>query len=256
MRGKIIHYNSSDGRGLVAAADRQLPFEIAQWRSDVAPAVNQVVDVVLSGDTLASLARISEDVLLKEKAGQLANALGSAGGAALQSLRDARPADGSSAGGALQVLGKPLLVAQGIFALSALALPYLSINPMGMGGRSVTLAGLSDLSELMGASVGGAFWVWLGILSIALPVFWKSRWAWLALLLPLLAALKPALDIASAARKAARGMEGMLGAQAGSQVTQQMLDMIDTGIGLWACLLSALFIAALGAKRVLLPPSA
>ena len=43
MRGRIIHYNGNDGRGLIATDNRQLPFEIAHWRSDTAPAVNLVV---------------------------------------------------------------------------------------------------------------------------------------------------------------------------------------------------------------------
>ena len=47
MRGKIIHYNGNDGRGLVAADTRQIPFEIGQWRSDTAPSLNQIVDLVM-----------------------------------------------------------------------------------------------------------------------------------------------------------------------------------------------------------------
>ncbi len=251
MRGKIIHYNGADGRGLVAAGERQFPFEIARWRSDTAPAVNQVVEVVLSGETVASLSRVAEDVLLKEKAGQLASRLSSAGGAALQSLKESAPGVGTAGPGWLGALGKSLLIAQGAFALSALALPYVSVNPMGVGGRSFTLAGLSEISGQMGASVGGAFWTWLAIASIALPVFWKSRWAWLALLLPLLATLKPILDMGSAVRKASEALGGM-----GSRIADQVLDMIEPGLGFWICLLAALSIAGIGLKRVLLPPSA
>lgn len=253
MRGRIIHYNGSDGRGLLAAADRQLPFEIAQWRSDTAPAVNATVELAMDGDTLVGVTRVPEDVLLKEKAGQIASRLGAAGGAALHTL--AAP-DGAGPRDWVNYLGKPLLVTQAAFALSALALPYLSIDPGFGGGRSYTLTGLSKLSEQLGTSVGGAFWVWLAILSIALPLVWKARWAWLALLLPLLATLKPLLDIASGVRKAANGMEQMLGSSVGDRMAQQLLDMLGPGIGLWICLLSALFIAALGAKRALLPPAA
>lgn len=250
MRGRIIHYNGSDGRGLIATADRQIPFEIAQWRSDTAPVVNQIVEIQLSGDALASVSRVPDDVLLKEKAGQLASKLGSAGGAALQSLKDSSPT--SAPNGWWNTLGKPLVIAQAVFTLSALALPFVTISaPFGIG-RSFTLAGLAGLSEQMGTSMGGALLVWLGILSIAAPLLWKSRWAWLALLLPLIATLKPALDITAGIRKASSGMGQMLGAEVSSRMTQQLLDMLGTGIGLWVCLLSALFIAALGAKRALL----
>lgn len=255
MRGKIIHYNSNDGRGLVSAAGRQIPFEIRHWRSETAPSVNATVELEMAGETLEGVSRIPDDVLLKEKAGQFANRLGAAGGAALQSLGKQVPETRLPTQGWLRLLGKPLLIAQAVFTLSALALPYISVGANLGVGRSVTLAGLSHLSEQMGASVGGAFWVWLAILSIALPVLWKSRWAWLALLLPLLATLKPVLDVAAAARKAARGMEGLFGANAGDQVMNQMLDMIEPGIGFGACLLAAVFTAGLGLKRVLLPPA-
>ena len=88
MRGKIIHYNAEDGRGLIATDGRQIPFEIGQWRSDTAPAINQVVDTAMDADTLESVTRVADEVLLKEKAGQLASKLGNAGGAALQSLKE------------------------------------------------------------------------------------------------------------------------------------------------------------------------
>ena len=254
MRGKIIHYNAGDGRGLIATDGRQIPFEIGQWRSDTAPAVNQVVDVTMDVDNLESVTRVSEEALLKEKAGQLAGKLGSAGGAALQSLKDSSPADGSAVNGLLKMLGKPLLIAHGLFAFSALVLPYLSTAAL-FGSRSFTLVGISKLAESMGQSVGNSFWTWLAIVSIALPVFWKSRWAWLALLLPLLATTKPFLDMAIAAGKAAKEMQDMFGPNAGSQVMDNLLEMFEISFGFWVCLISALFIAGIGLKRVLLPPA-
>lgn len=252
MRGKIIHYNSNDGRGLVATEERQVAFEITQWRSDTAPALNQIVDLVLDNEALASLAKVPDEVLLKEKAGQLAGKLGAAGGAALQSLKEHAPAE--CTGGWLMLLGKPLLGIHAFFAVSALVLPYLKVNPMFGGGRSFTLVGVSHLSESMGTSVGGAFWTWLAIASLALPVVWKARWAWLALLLPLLATLKPLLDLMSAASQAADGARGALGDQFANQIVKQMADMLGTGIGFWLCLASALTLAGIGIKRTLLPP--
>ena len=91
MRGRIIHYNGNDGRGLIAADNRQLPFEIGHWRSDTAPSVNATVDLALAGDAVESVTRVPDDVLLKEKAGQLASKLGTVGGAALQSIKEAAP---------------------------------------------------------------------------------------------------------------------------------------------------------------------
>ena len=77
MRGKIIHYNASDGKGLVAAAGQQFAFQIGQWRSDSAPAVNQTVELEFGEDgTLQSLAKVADEILLREKASELAGRLG------------------------------------------------------------------------------------------------------------------------------------------------------------------------------------
>ncbi len=255
MRGRIIHYNASDGKGLIAANERQFAFDIGQWRSDSAPAVNQTVELNLVEDTLQSLARVSDEVLLKEKASELAGKLGGVGGAALDSLRAGAPDTATGMQGIVARMGKPLLILHAVFAVSALMLPYLTIKaPMGPATRSFTLAGLADLSQALGTAVGGSLLPWLAILSIAVPLFWRSRWAWLALLLPLLATLKPALDLFSAVRQVT-AQASQFDARVGSAVAKQLLDMLGTGIGLWLCLLAALGIGALALKRALLPPA-
>ncbi len=254
MRGKNIHNNGADGRGLIAADNRQLPFEIGHWRSDTAPAINTTVDLVLAGDAIDAVTRVPDEVLLKEKASKLAGKLGSAGDAALQSLRDSAPRDATQGIGAgWSRLGKPVLIAQAIFALSALALPYLAISTPFGGGRSFTLAGLSEISQQLGSPVGSTFWLWLAIASIGVPMFVRHRLAWLALLLPLFAVIKPVIDMAAAARQASRQLGGLMGSDMSGQIAQQIADMLQPGIGAWLCLFSALFLAAVGAKRTLLP---
>lgn len=252
MRGRIIHYNSNDGKGLIAAGEGQFAFEIGQWRSDSAPTVNQTVELGMANDHLESVTRITDDVLLKEKASELAGKLGSAGGAALQSLKENAPAGG--AGPWLTRLGKPLLIAQGLFAIGALFLSYIDIK---VPGASVgySLTNLSEAIERMGGSAGSAFWPWLGITSIGLPLFWRSRLAWLALLLPLLATVKPLFDILRAIHQATSAMGNAMGGAYAQQMSDQILNMISPGAGAVLCLLAALFIAAIGVKRALLPPA-
>lgn len=69
MRGRIIHYNASDGKGLIRAEDQQVPFEISLWCSDRAPAVNQIVELGWAGGHLKSVTRVKKMVLVKEKVG-------------------------------------------------------------------------------------------------------------------------------------------------------------------------------------------
>lgn len=256
MRGKIIHYNASDGKGLVAATGQQFAFQIGQWRSDSAPAVNQTVELQFGEDgTLQSLAKVGDEVLLREKASELAGRLGGVGGAALGTLKANSPGTAEGLQGGITRLGKPVLGLYAVFAVSALLLPYLKIrHPFGGEGRSFSLVGLSDLSQQLGTSVGGSFLPWLAILACALPLFWRSRIAWLALLLPLLATLKPFWDVAWAIRKVTQ-QASQFDARIGNAIAGRLLDTLGTGVGLWLCLLTALALAAFGLKRTVLPPT-
>src|SRR5690606_32672279 len=107
---------------------QQFAFEISQWRSSVAPATNQVVEMDLADGKISGVSQVSDEILLKEKASAFAGKLGTAGTAALQSLKDSAPTDAGPAANLVARLGKPLLVAQGLFALGALFLPYMKIN--------------------------------------------------------------------------------------------------------------------------------
>ena len=59
MRGTIIHYTNADGKGLLAAEGKQYPFEIAQWRSESAPALNALVEFAVEHDRPIAIRRLS-----------------------------------------------------------------------------------------------------------------------------------------------------------------------------------------------------
>jgi hypothetical protein len=69
MRGQIIHYNASDGKGLIFAGDEQVPFEISLWYSACAPAVNQTVELSWVDKRLKSVTRVSKGTIAREKIG-------------------------------------------------------------------------------------------------------------------------------------------------------------------------------------------
>lgn len=68
MRGRIIHYNSLDGKGLIASGQLQFPFEISQWRIGVAPAVNQCVEIDVDGNRARGVVLVSRSALLRKAA--------------------------------------------------------------------------------------------------------------------------------------------------------------------------------------------
>lgn len=245
IRGRIIHYNPTEGKGLVGTGERQFPFEIGHWRSDVAPATNTVVDLDLEEDRVAGVRRVPDDVLLREKAGELASRLGALGGQAAAG----EPADRARAASrsVVERLGKPALIAQGAFAAGALLLSFITINA-GFGvSQSVSLARLSGLAGTLGSSVGSDVLVWAGIASVLVPVFWKHRLAWLALLVPLIATVKPAWDIRSQVNAISTGMGGDFSAA----IADRMAEMVSPGTGAYLCAISALVLAGIGIKRFL-----
>ena len=243
MRGRIIHYSDRDGRGLIAAGNRQFPFAIRHWHSGISPAVNQVVELTLAGDALQAVALVPVHVRVRERAGQLARALANALGRATPDAGDASaPALGPGPGGRL-------LAAYALFALSAGLLPFVSVaDASATGHRSFTLFGLAGAPPVPGGSASGAYLPMLATLSFALPLAWRSRAAWLALLLPLLATLGPLFDIFAAVRAA-----GAMGVAPGTgplpQATGALAALPCIGAGAWACLLAALSIACAGLKR-------
>lgn len=252
MRGKIIHYNPNEGSGLVSAEGNQYPFAIAQWKSDTAPTVNAVVDFELTEDAVSEIRSIPDDVLMKEKAAELAAKIGALGGKA---LGEAKAAAGSmnavSGNSALNFYGKPVLMAHGIFAFSAIFLPFIKIDT-GIGTKSISLSGLADIQEMMGASLGGGALTWMAILSLVVPFFWRNKFSWLLLLLPMLAVLQPVWGVMQVISNAKKQMGGMMDSEFGEQMASQISSMLDIGFGAIVCFITAAIVAFIGVKRFIL----
>jgi hypothetical protein len=252
MRGRIIHYNSNDGKGLISADNKQHPFEIAQWQSETAPAVNAVVEFDSDGERPSAVRRVSDEALMKEKASELAGKLGKFGGAALQGAQGA--AGTPEVGALLARVGKPALIAQAAFVVGALSMAFLKINSGFGPSQGFTLVGLSKFAEQTGLSMGSGLLVWLAIGSLLVPLFWRHRLAWLALLLPLIAVLKPIWDMSRAVNSMAT--DAGMGAEFSRAMAKQMDEMFSMGLGAWVCGLAGLCLAGIAVKRMLIGPPA
>lgn len=176
MRAKIIQYNASAGTGIVASIDgRQRDFTIRQWRSDTAPAPGQTIAVTLDDNgALSTIVTVPPDVLAREKAGQIAQQLGA--------QLSAAGAEGGLARRALETLSVPVVVSYAVYLVSTTMLDAVSIRMMFFGTQGVSLWNISAMSG------GGGLTRLLLLLafgSILVPVFWRDRRAWFALLLPL-----------------------------------------------------------------------
>jgi hypothetical protein len=222
MRGRIVFYNALDGKGLIAADQQQYPFEIAQWQSDTAPALNVVVEFEVENDRPIRVRRVSEDVLLREKGKELAGKVGAFASGALQSAQQ------NTKSGQMR---KPELIFQALFALSALFLPffrtYVEFGTIRAYGRAFSLTNLAELHDPWdGSHAGSTVWPWLAILSLLVPACWANRFAWFALFLPLWSVLLP--------------MVGLSG---------RLAHMSESGFGAVVCGLSAIALAVIAVVR-------
>ncbi|MGH8191213.1 MAG: hypothetical protein ACREP2_07175 [Rhodanobacteraceae bacterium] len=268
MRGKIIQYNGADGSGTIVAEGKQHPFALAAWRGNNAPAVNKTVEVAFDDDTIVAIAAVGDDVLLKEKAAELGGKFGasfnrlrasipaSAGAAPGTATRgaaapagavspgvatnDAPPNNAVTVNAIIERYGKLMLGAWVLFLLGTLAFNAVSMSMMGASmGKS--MFDIASLMSQVGAGGGGMIKVLLllGYASIAVPLFWRDRRAWLALVIPLLTVLWAVFSV------------GHTVSSLGDNISGGMFDAFNLGFGFYLSLASAIVLAVLGVKRSL-----
>ena len=225
MRGRILQYNGSDGTGVIVIDGQQHAFAIAAWKGDSAPAVGKTVDVELAEGTVKSVTLVGDDVLLREKTAELTGKLSGMVGGLTKS------AGGSAMGGSIVArFGKPLLIAYGVFLISSLFFHFIAMEMFGVK-QGKPLWDLSSQLSQAGSGDGVKLLVLLAIASIAVPLVWPDKKAWLTLLLPLLSVLWAFWSV--------------------RQAMGPMAELFSYGIGFYLCLISALYIAASGVKRFL-----
>ncbi|HET7563295.1 MAG TPA: hypothetical protein VFJ87_13035 [Rhodanobacteraceae bacterium] len=259
MRGKIIQYNGADGSGTIVAEGKQYRFALTTWRGDNAPGINKTVEFVSDGEVVTAVTAVGDDVLLKEKAAELGGKLGSlwnkipaaAGASANDAAPGAPPSSSAAAPAAtsspitaqsiLQRYGKAILIAWAVFLIASTMFNAVSITmgPMNMGKSFFDVA---SLFSQIGAGGGGSIKLLLilGYLSIALPMFWRDRRAWFALVIPLLAVVWAIYSVLHTLDSVGGGIIG-----------RSIGDAFSLGFGFWLTLLAAIALAGLGVKRSL-----
>lgn len=254
MRGKIIHYNSSDGKGLISAVERQFPFGISQWSSDSAPALNQTVELTLDeAGTPIRIVLIDAQTLAREKLSQFASLSGDQGQQAATTGKAAMQQVRSRMGGSLMIVCTVLFIAW-------FFLPALSVN-LGFVKKDFSVSDVLGLDLQSGASFG--FWSFMGLVAIVLPWIapWlRARWASLCFCAPLLmigiayvhVRWQMHTSVANAIDQA-----GQLGGAQAQAMVQGMVDQMSEnvgkalsyGFGFWIVLLLSLYLAVVGIKR-------
>jgi uncharacterized membrane protein len=158
-RGKIIFYNAAEGRGIANNGSAQVPFEIGQWRGSEAPRLNQVVEVAEGPAGTLYLTPVDEAAFFAEKAGESMKGLGEAAGPLTKAF--------------LAQIGVKNLIAYAVFAVAAFYWTFV----------------LADFDALTLSNLlrpdGEQLFLWVAVLTVGVPYFWKDRRAWLTWTLPL-----------------------------------------------------------------------
>ncbi len=255
MRGKIIHYNGNDGKGLIAAGERQFPFNISQWSCDSAPAVNQTVDVTLDEAGAASrIVIVDAQTLARERLSQFASLSGDQGQqAAIRGKVALQQVSGR--------MGVSLMIVCAVLFIAWFFVPALSINT-GFVEKAFSVSDVLSLDLQRGGTSFG-FWSLLGLVAVVLPWLapWlRARWASIFLCAPLLMIIVAYLHVrwqmhVSVAN--AIDQAGQLGGAQAQAMVQGMVDQmaanvakaISYDLGFWIVLLLGLYLAVMGIKR-------
>lgn len=230
MRGKILQYNGNDGTGIVVVNDQQHKFAIASWKGSAAPAVGKTVEVELADGAVASITLVGDDVLLREKTAELTGKLGGFVSDLTKSAGTSAGASGGGAGNIIEKFGKPVL---GSYVVFLIGTTMLNTMVMKMFGQSEGRPMFSMADQLAQAGGGGGMkgLLFLAYASFVVPLVWKDKRAWLALLLPIVAVLWAMYSI----QKAMGPMSGL----------------VSYGIGFYVSLAAAAVIGLMGIKKFL-----
>ncbi len=235
MRGTIIMW--SGDKGVITAGGQRYDFDINQWQGATAPAANMTVEVTVTDGKLAGVTPVNEADLAKEK---LAAMTGKGGEVAKAVFAN---------------VGMDVAIAYGVFLIAALFFSVISGG--GMLGISIKLTNL--LSEGMGimGSGRGVFLVLLATATIAVPYFWKHKFAPLAFLVPLLITLMAFMPLYQQHRQQQQAMEAMgeFG-RAFGQMAEQMGApsggmFSNLGLGAYLIFAAVLYLAYKGVVKFL-----
>lgn len=254
MRGKIVHYNPNEGKGLIAAEDHQFAFAISQWRSEVAPAVNQTVDFEPNDQgEVTGLRLVDAQALAKERLTQLAGSAGTQGHVAT-----------ALAGQVRQRMGTVTMVVATVLLIGWFFLPALTVS-FGFGiSKSFSISDILGLQlSSSGATSSFGFFAFLGFIAVLAPwasAWMRQRWATLLNTAPLVMLILSFVrvrwelhSLVSQAIDAAGAMGGGQAAAMAQGMADQMADQISKavsfGFGFWLVLLLSLALAIIGFKR-------
>lgn len=235
MRGNIIMW--SGDKGVITAGGQRYDFGINEWQGATAPAANMTVEIVVTNGKLTGVTPVNEADLAKEKMAALTGQGGKVAKAVFENV------------------GKDVAIAYGVFLVAALFLNVVS--SAGMLGIELKMSNLLSSNMGITGTGQGVFLILLAAATIAVPYFWKHKFAPLAFVVPLLITLKGFWPLYQQHREAQKAMEamgefGQMMGQMAQQMTGNSGGIFDNlGFGTYIIFAATIYLAFKGVVRFL-----
>jgi len=252
QRGKILR-DTSAGDGLLMVNGKQLPFRLeGLWLSPVAPKANMTVEIDLDDSGgIRGITAVDDTQLAKEEAQRAVHAMrdkGLQGWAALTAR-----------------VSKPVLIAVaallvGWFAFDVVGVQLYANNRLGLTFHQLlgALGGRDVMSALQYSGSGKTGFHSLVLLAAALaplaPYLLTHRHASWGLMAPLAVMLYVAIRLYNGLGQAssqAGDIGGALAKEMASEMLKAAMQAIHLGLGFYLSFIAALYLAGLGAVRLL-----
>lgn len=230
MRGKVMAYDPSTGKGIVGAGNDRYEFSLQSWVGSDIPSIGRTVEITVGEDGFTTFAPVPEGDIVKER---------------LEVVGKNLAATGSNVTiAAIARHGYVMLGAIAAFFVASLALDVVSIRMMGMS------RGISAYDFFTMSSGFGKFTLIVAWIGLVVPLVWADKQAYRALLIP----LAPVAVLCwkfwetySVAREQMASMGSIFGRAA---TMPSFLDVVNPGAGFYVLIASATVLAFIAIKNL------
>jgi hypothetical protein len=239
-RGTIRHYSPQEERGMIDADDALYIFTKQQWKGHSSPTLHCVVEMNIRGGALISVVEVPPSILRQEKAD-----------AASRLIRNLTTHLASAWNLLEATVGKTTLLAQIVYALALLGLPYATLHLLWTQGSMTLLDLLSN--PLMDTYKLNQWALYASCTVILAPTLLQHRYRWLALLMPMFLQINAGLQIACKLRELTFSSAN-LGSVTAMQNLEILRQIIHPDAGFFLLFLTSLILAAQGIRRYSIEP--
>lgn len=230
IRGKVMAYDQSTGKGIVGSGNDRYEFSLQSWVGSDIPSIGRTVEITVGDDGFTTFVPVPEGDIVKER---------------LEVVGKNLAATGSNVTiAAIARHGYVMLGAIAAFFVASLALDVVSVRMIGVSG------GISAYDFFTMSSGFGKFTLIVAWIGLVVPLIWADKQAYRALLIPLVPVAVLCWkfwETYSVAREQMASMGSFFGRAA---TMPSFLDVVNPGAGFYVLVASAAVLAFIAIKRL------